>query len=359
MGQSITRRYAFMPPAPSYTASLPNVWIARAPPATGRIPALFVDAGAGGAPPRRVPVTVLYAHGNAEDLGHTRARLVRLSAAARVAVLAFDYPGYGLNTGEAPTEAGVVRDAAAAFAYLVRARGVDPRSIVLMGRSIGSGPAVALAAQLCRAPCPALGCGAAAGLLGGLLVESGVASCVRVVSAAAAHVPYTDVFPNVDRIGAVTAPVCIVHGARDTTVPVAHAHMLWAATRPAARWRLLILPAAGHDDIPAVAPAEWLAAIIDLADTVEHRLAPESPFLPRITSRDDSLSTSQDTLTPSSSPLSTASTTTPTPQPPPTTATTTEEDYGKNDKRQHEQQQQQQPPPSPPPPQQEPQPQPH
>ena len=280
MGQSITRRYAFMPPPPSYTASLPNVWIARPPPATGRIPALFVDPGAHGAPPRRAPVTVLYMHGNAEDLGHTRARLARLSAAARVAVLAFDYPGYGLSTGEAPTEAGVVRDAAAAFAYLVRARGVDPRSIVLHGRSIGSGPAVALAAQLCAAPCPALGC-AAPGLLGGLVVESGVASCVRVVSAAAAHVPYTDVFPNVDRIGAVTAPVCIVHGARDTTVPVAHAHMLWAATRPAARWRLLVLPAAGHDDIPAVAPAEWLAAIIDLADTVERRLAPVSPFLPR------------------------------------------------------------------------------
>lgn len=278
MGQSITRRYAFAPPPPSYTASLPNVWIARAPPATGRIPALFVDAAAGGAPRRRRAVTVLYAHGNAEDLGQTRARLARLSAGARVAVLAFEYPGYGLSAAEAPSEAGVVRDAAAAFAYLVRARGVDPRSVVLLGRSIGSGPAVALAAQLCAAPCPALGC-PAPGLLGGLVVESGVASCVRVVSAAAAHVPHTDLFPNVDRIGAVTAPVCIIHGARDTTVPVAHAHMLWDAVRPSARWRLLVLPAAGHDDIPTVAAAEWLAAIIDLADTVEHSLAPQSPFL--------------------------------------------------------------------------------
>ena len=278
MGQGITRHFAFTPPAPSYTASLPNVWISRHKgDPTQRIPALFIDPSTRGVPPRRTPVTLLYSHGNAEDLGQLQAELELISRVARVHVLAYDYPGYGLNTGEAPTESGVERDEALAFAYLVRERGVDPRSIVLMGRSIGSGPAVHLAAELCRQAHPELGC-PQPGMLGGLVVQSGLASCARVVSAAAAYVPFTDMFCNVDKIGDVTVPVCIIHGKRDSVVPFAHGQQLWERTQKQCRWRFLELDEADHNDIPVVAHAQWITTLIDFADMVENTLCPQKSF---------------------------------------------------------------------------------
>ena len=66
-----------------------------------------------------------------------------------LAVLAYDYRGYGRSEGR-PSEAGLQLDAAAAYDDLV-ARGVPPARIVCFGESLGGAVSIALAAER-RAP---------------------------------------------------------------------------------------------------------------------------------------------------------------------------------------------------------------
>src|SRR3989475_3598907 len=94
-------------------------------------------------PPRADKPVVLYFHGNG---GSLRGRVDRFRAltADGTGLVALSYRGYGGSSG-APTEAGLVNDALAAYAF-TRARYPAER-IVLWGESLGTGVAVALAAQ--------------------------------------------------------------------------------------------------------------------------------------------------------------------------------------------------------------------
>src|SRR5260221_587494 len=60
-------------------------------------------------------------------------------------VFFLSYRGYGASSGS-PSEGGLVRDALAAFDWLV-AQDVKPERIMLVGESLGGGVAVQLAAQ--------------------------------------------------------------------------------------------------------------------------------------------------------------------------------------------------------------------
>eukprot|EP01050_Picozoa_sp_SAG11_P003757 SAG11_NODE_220_length_12154_cov_92.233347_6_plen_287_part_00 len=121
-----------------------------------RIPALHVrlhgDPRGGG---QRTPFTIVYSHGNGEDLGVIMDLIDGVSIATGCDVMAYDYVGYSLSRleGLAPTEAGCYRSIDAAWRYLVVEQGVPPSRVVLYGRSLGSGPTVDLASRLCvRAP---------------------------------------------------------------------------------------------------------------------------------------------------------------------------------------------------------------
>jgi hypothetical protein len=104
-----------------------------------RLDAWFVGAA-------RARGTVLVCHGNAGHIGH---RLPLLSMFHRLgyAVFIFDYRGYGRSTGQ-PFEAGLSRDARAAWEYLMRERGVAPPSAVIYGESLGAAVAARLAAEV-------------------------------------------------------------------------------------------------------------------------------------------------------------------------------------------------------------------
>ncbi len=89
---------------------------------------------------------VLFAHGNAGNLTHRADMLRRLEREVGVSVMIFDYRGYGKSEGS-PSEAGILSDARAARAWLARRAGVAPTDIVLLGRSVGGGVMVDLAAK--------------------------------------------------------------------------------------------------------------------------------------------------------------------------------------------------------------------
>lgn len=181
-------------------------------------------------------LTLLYSHGNAEDLGDIRPRLERLQNLG-FNVLAYDYRGYGLSSGR-PTERGAYADIEAAYRYLRDRQHIPAEQIVLFGRSIGSGPSLYLASQ---EP------------VGGLILESAFVSIFRILTRLPLY-PF-DKFPNLQRIAAIDCPVLLIHGDRDRVIPFWHGQALFERASEPKVW--FPVPGAGHNDVWPVAGASY------------------------------------------------------------------------------------------------------
>jgi fermentation-respiration switch protein FrsA (DUF1100 family) len=164
------------------------------------IAACLFDVGA--------PVSLLYSHGNAEDLIDVMQKLELLSEELNVNVLGYDYSGYGLTQGDCG-EAPCCRAVRACFAYLLQ-RGYDPDGMVLMGRSLGSGPTVDLASSE-----PGIA---------GVILQSPLLSVIRTALPAsmARAMREVDLFDNAGKIPDVSCPVFVLHGLDDRIVPFEH-----------------------------------------------------------------------------------------------------------------------------------------
>ena len=225
-------RMIFQPPLPSYRA--------------GQLPIVMVPADGGTVATLYLPhpgaaVTVLYAHGNAEDLGQLVPFLDEMRRAG-FAVLAFDYRGYGMSTGGPPTAAGATSDMEAVYRHAVETLRIPSSRLVLYGRSVGSGPATDLAA---RVP------------VGGLVLESAFVSAFRVLTKVTL-LPF-DRFDNLRHIRQVRAPILVIHGTEDEVIPVSHGRRLYdAAGRPK---QALWVEGAHHNDVPLVAGARYWSAL--------------------------------------------------------------------------------------------------
>jgi pimeloyl-ACP methyl ester carboxylesterase len=191
--------------------------------------------------------TLLFIHGNAEDLGDLRFFLEELQDWG-FSVFAYDYRGYGLSDG-APSERHAYQDAEAAYHYLTETLQIPPDQILVYGRSVGGGSATALAAQY---------------PVGGLILQSTFTSVFRVV------VPFPllpfDKFPNLRRLEQVQVPTLVMHGQADTTIPWHHGQALYeAAPEPKT---FLWIPGANHNDFTAVAGDRLPQALQDFAALV-------------------------------------------------------------------------------------------
>lgn len=164
------------------------------------IAALHFDRGAS--------VTVLYSHGNAEDLIDVQDSLQKLAQELDVNVLGYDYRSYGLTSGDCD-EAACFDAIRACFAHLLQI-GADPDGVVLMGRSLGSGPTVDLASQE-----PGIA---------GMVLQSPLLSVLRTKLPATVvrAMRKADLFPNAEKISAVSCPVFVLHGVDDRIVPCEH-----------------------------------------------------------------------------------------------------------------------------------------
>lgn len=215
---------------------------------------------------------ILYSHGNSEDLRNVREFSRFLSISLRVPVLAYEYPGYGLSAKNGkPSESKMYRDIECCLAYLTLEMGFKPKHIILMGFSLGSGPTTYLASKLSTKACPRLGF-PEPGLLGGCIIMSGLASCIRTVSRVLAVLfPFVDMFRNIAKIGKVTAPTLILHGESDPIVPFWHSIALWEKLQPAARWRRLAFPGGTHTNILSAHYAEAIASLREFVAFVSER----------------------------------------------------------------------------------------
>lgn len=236
------------------------VWLTTS--ANERIPAIHRKAPAtdnaatGGSMLTRPPagsaaherLTILYSHGNAEDLALSLPYIEMLAEATGCDVFAYDYVGYSLSKvqeGGVASEDGCLRSIQCAWRYLVDQQSIPPAQIIIYGRSIGSGPSVDLASRSevegsAHSPLEARG----------VLLQSPISSGARaILGTTASLIGYPlDIFKNYRKIDKILAPVAITHGTEDEVVPCDNGRALHAACQQTfpPYW----MEGRGHNDMP-------------------------------------------------------------------------------------------------------------
>ena len=246
MGDAISS-LLFQPPPPTYLHPSRHFWLNTAH--GSRIPAFFIERP-------NASVTILFSHGNAEDLGMIYDWFSDLARVLRVNIMAFDYTGYGKSSGS-PSEPSCYGDIEAAFSYLTQVRHVPPEQIVLYGRSLGSGPSCYLASKTAKE----------GRSVAGVILQSPLLSAYRV----AFNFRYTmmgDKFPNSDYAQHIACPVFIVHGTQDEVVPFWHGQELFLSIPQPWRAKPFWVEGAGHNNIEAMLrpTGAFVAKLVEFLD---------------------------------------------------------------------------------------------
>ena len=221
------------------------------PPATGVTEVQYrtddgLDLSGWYAPSSACRATIVYFQGNA---GHYGDRLPKVGFLLNegYGVLLVGYRGYGGNAGR-PSETGLYADGRAAIAWLTAQ--VDPAErIVLYGESLGSGVASMMAAE---------------NDVSAVVLEAPFTSVTDVARTRFPIFPVDlllrDRFDSLSRIADVDAPLLVIHGRRDGTVPFRFGQRLFdAAHHPKrATW----FDDAGHNDLYEFGAAEPVLAFL-------------------------------------------------------------------------------------------------
>ena len=182
---------------------------------------------------------LLYFGGNGEDVGANLRDFER--AFPDRAIYLVNYRGYGGSTGR-PSESALIGDAEAIYDQLA----VQHDRIVVMGRSLGTGVATALASSRPVA---------------GLVLVTPFDSIANVGAARYPWMPVRwlikDRYDSASRIGKVRAPVLVLVAEHDESILRPRSDALIVAI-PAGLGHSVVIPAATHNDIETF-PAYWAA----------------------------------------------------------------------------------------------------
>jgi fermentation-respiration switch protein FrsA (DUF1100 family) len=175
---------------------------------------------------------ILYFHGNGDFLAGFFGRFRELIADG-TGVVVPAYRGYAGSSG-APSEEGLLKDAAAAYAFTT-AR-YSPDRIVAWGFSLGTGVAVALAAEKPVAK---------------LILEAPFSSTVDVAASLFWYMPVRlvmrDQFRSDKRIERVRVPLLVMHGSDDHAIPIRFGERLFALGHEPKRF--VKIPGGGHENL--------------------------------------------------------------------------------------------------------------
>ena len=196
----------------------------------------FVNTGISAASP-----LIIYYGGNAEEVS---GNLLTLDQFPPASFLLLNYRGYGNSQGK-PNEKNLVQDALFVFDELVNGQGIDPSHIVLMGRSLGSGVAVQVAAER---------------KVRGVILVTPFDSLVNV---AKSHYPIFPVgylikhrFDSLQHAGEIKYPALALLGESDRVIPNKHSQALidaWGGPM-----KSVLIQGADHNDIQLF-PEYWSA----------------------------------------------------------------------------------------------------
>ena len=204
--------------------------------------------------------TILVFHGNAENLS-THVNSVLWLVQEGFNVFIFDYRGYGRSEGS-PDLNGVHRDGQAALETALSLAQTKSNRVVVLGQSIGGEIAVYTVANFPRKE-----------RIAALVIDSAFSSYRRIAreKLAAFYLTwfsylFNNTYSPEKWIGKVSpVPLLILHGERDTIVPVHHAETLFDAAGPPKE--LWLVPAEGHirsfaNDIVRQQVVEYLERVL-------------------------------------------------------------------------------------------------
>ncbi len=161
---------------------------------------------------------MLFCHGNAGNLSHRGDRIRLFHEHLGLAVMIFDYPGYGKSTGK-PSEKGCYESAEVARDWILE-KGIAPEKIIFAGTSLGGGVAIEMAT---RHPCRAL---------------VSVSTFTSIPDMAAKQFPWLpsrpfirNRFENLKKIEKCEAPLFLAHGTSDSLIPFEMGETLFATAR--------------------------------------------------------------------------------------------------------------------------------
>ena len=201
-------------------------------------------------------------HGNADLAAWTVPWAADVARRTGWAVLVPEYRGYGGLPGS-PDYLASRRDARATFRVAREQLKADERRLALHGHSLGS----AVAAELAAEHAPAV-----------LILESPFTSARdmarRMMLPLAAAWPLAGRvhFDTRARVAELAVPTWVAHGARDGVIPVEMGRSVHASARVPGD--LLVVPAAGHNDLRDVAGESywrWLGRALDAAGARRER----------------------------------------------------------------------------------------
>lgn len=196
---------------------------------------------------------ILYFHGNGE-VAADQDFVAPLYSERSINLFVADYRGYGASTGH-PSFSAMMEDAHPLFdAFLgVLSDGGFRGRVFVMGRSLGSMPAIELASSYPEQ-------------ISGLIIESGFASTVRLMTRLGFTQEYLGIkdygFPNLTGIRTITMPTLIIHGERDSLIPFEEGKDLYEASGAQDK-RILVIPDGDHNTLLMEGMAEYFKAIQD------------------------------------------------------------------------------------------------
>jgi alpha-beta hydrolase superfamily lysophospholipase len=180
-----------------------------------------------------------------------------------LSLLALDYRGYGKSQGT-PSVSTLLTDALTSFDLVyesMREQG-RPGPFLIMGRSLGSAPAIEIASKRM-------------GKIAGLIIESGFAYSLPLLKLIGIPVDHLgleekDGFRNYQKISNITKPTLILHAQFDELISLNEADIL-LKNSGARRKELIVIPRAGHNDLIALCGKEYFKTIARFANSLKPR----------------------------------------------------------------------------------------
>ncbi len=198
--------------------------------------------------------TFLAFHGNASNIAN-RAPTYEFLRSTPANVLALEYRGYGHSEGK-PGEAGVYRDAEAAYEYLVNIKGIDRKAVISFGQSLGTAVATHLAARR---------------QVAGVVLEAPFPSASRVARKVFWFLPGVSLlahgqFDTQAWLKEIHAPILIVHCDQDPVIPFRFGQEVYDAALPPKNF--LRINGYCHEESSFIAPTQYRTVLQEFLNSL-------------------------------------------------------------------------------------------
>jgi fermentation-respiration switch protein FrsA (DUF1100 family) len=198
-------------------------------------------------PNEKAKFTFVAFHGNASNIAN-RAAIYDELRQAPGNVLAVEYRGYGRSEGS-PSEAGIYRDAEAAYVYVVQTKRVEAKRVISFGQSLGTAVATHMAKEH---------------TVGGLILEAPFPSASEMARKVFRFLPGASLavygqFNTGTWIKSVRAPVLVFHCKEDPVIPFPFGQEVYEAAQEPKTF--VAIESSCHEEASLMAPKQYRAAL--------------------------------------------------------------------------------------------------